>query len=85
MFLLQGDLKPVLCRRVKYDVENIPAMEEIILSVELTKQQRICYKAMYAGTICTILAGKGYQQCPQLRNLAMELRKLCGHPVGCVM
>lgn len=78
----QECLAPILLRRMKEDVEDLPEKEEVIIWVELTAEQRTYYKALYAGTICSLLGGKGSKNLPQMRNLAMELRKLCCHPVG---
>ncbi|MEW5298254.1 MAG: hypothetical protein WDW36_001399 [Sanguina aurantia] len=80
---LQECLAPILLRRMKEDVEDLPEKEEVIIWVELTAEQRTYYKALYAGTICSLLGGKGAKNLPQMRNLAMELRKLCCHPFLC--
>jgi SNF2 family DNA or RNA helicase len=44
-------LRPVLLRRMKEDVENLPDKEEIVVWVELTAQQRQFYKAIFAKQV----------------------------------
>jgi len=72
---LQEDLKPLLLRRMKEDVEALPEKEEVVIWVELTAQQRAYYKAIYGRQIGTLLSGGQRKNLPGLRNLAMELRK----------
>ena len=43
----QAALRPVLLRRMKEDVEDLPDKEEIVVSVELTPEQRHYYKAIF--------------------------------------
>jgi hypothetical protein len=38
--VLQAALAPVLLRRMKEDVENLPEKEEVVIWVELTAEQR---------------------------------------------
>jgi hypothetical protein len=50
---------------------------------------RSYYRALYAQQIGSLLGGGAQKNLPGMRNLAMELRKLCCHPVsegcaGCV-
>ncbi len=78
---LQEALKPILLRRMKEDVETLPEKEEVIIWVELTREQRAYYKAIYSREIGTLLAGASSKNMPNLRNLCMELRKVCCHPV----
>lgn len=40
------------------------------------------YKGIYSKEIGSLLAGSGSKALPGLRNLAMELRKVCNHPVS---
>jgi hypothetical protein len=40
------------------------------------------YRALYSQQIGALLAGVSSKNLPGKRNLAMELRKLCCHPVG---
>ena len=77
---LQEELRPLLLRRMKEDVETLPDKEEIIIWVELTTYQREYYKALFEQNIASLLSTTN-KNLPNLRNLAMELRKLCCHPV----
>ncbi|KAG0573929.1 hypothetical protein KC19_VG222200 [Ceratodon purpureus] len=54
-----------------------------IVWVELTKEQRTFYRAIYENNIATLLKGSTANNMPNLRNVAMELRKLCNHPFLC--
>lgn len=72
----------MLLRRMKEDVEELPQKEEVVIWVELTQQQRAYYRGLYEGCIGALLGGGSSKNMPQMRNLAMELRKLCCHPVG---
>ena len=76
-------LKPRMLRRMKEDVEKIPAKEEIVVWVEMTAQQRGYYRALYENQIHVLLEGSKVKSVPQLRNLSMELRKVCNHPFLC--
>jgi hypothetical protein len=40
------------------------------------------YKALYGKQIGSLLSGGASKNLPGMRNLAMELRKLCCHPVS---
>jgi len=80
---LQQALRPVLLRRMKEDVETLPEKEECIIWVQLTVEQRAYYKAIFEGHIGTLMAGAASKNLPNLRNLAMELRKVCCHPFLC--
>ena len=80
---LQQQLKPLLLRRMKEDVETLPEKEECVIWVELTKEQRAYYKAIFANQIGTLLGGASTENAPMLRNVAMELRKVCNHPFLC--
>lgn len=42
------------------------------------------YRALYSQQIGALLGGGSNKNLPSMRNLAMELRKLCCHPVGLV-
>ncbi|WIA09219.1 hypothetical protein OEZ85_008629 [Tetradesmus obliquus] len=80
---LQAALAPVLLRRMKEDVEDLPEKEEVVIWVELTQEQRRYYRALYAKQIGSLLQGVAAKNLPGMRNLAMELRKLCCHPFLC--
>ncbi len=80
---LREVLKLRMLRRMKEDVEKIPAKEEVVVWVELTAQQRAYYRALYENQIHVLLEGQKVKSVPQLRNLSMELRKICNHPFLC--
>jgi chromodomain-helicase-DNA-binding protein 7 len=80
---LRDVLKPRMLRRMKEDVETIPAKEEIVVWVELTPEQRNYYRAIYEKQVHVLLEGAKAKHVPQLRNLCMELRKVCNHPFLC--
>ncbi|KAL6771482.1 hypothetical protein ACKKBG_A26555 [Auxenochlorella protothecoides x Auxenochlorella symbiontica] len=80
---LKVALKPILLRRMKEDVETLPEKEEVIIWVELTTTQRAYYRAMYEKQIGVLLQGAAPRNLPNLKNLAMELRKICCHPFLC--
>ncbi|KAG2496454.1 hypothetical protein HYH03_005678 [Edaphochlamys debaryana] len=80
---LQKALAPVLLRRMKEDVETLPQKEEVVIWVELTAPQRAYYRALYEGQIGALLGGVKQANLPGMRNLAMELRKLCCHAALC--
>ncbi|CAM6096803.1 unnamed protein product [Calypogeia fissa] len=77
-------LRPRLLRRMKEDVEkSIPQKEETIVWVELTREQRVYYRAIYENAVGVLLKGSQGNNIPSLRNVAMELRKVCNHPLLC--
>ena len=81
---LQNKIQPFLLQRRKADVlaHLMPAKEETIVSVELTKLQKETYRAVYEKNIA-LLAGtdaNGKKTAPALTNVHMELRKCCNHP-----
>ena len=47
----QDALRPVLLRRMKEDVENLPDKEEVVVWVELTPEQRHFYRAIFAKEV----------------------------------
>ena len=47
----QDALRPVLLRRMKEDVENLPDKEEVVVWVELTPEQRHYYRAIFAKEV----------------------------------
>ncbi|KAG0440802.1 Chromodomain-helicase-DNA-binding protein 9 [Dictyocoela muelleri] len=75
---LQTLLKPIMLRRMKDDVENIPAKEETIIEVELTMIQKRFYRAILEKNL-NFLRNKN-EHAPNLLNAMMELRKCCIHP-----
>jgi chromodomain-helicase-DNA-binding protein 7 len=78
---LQEVLRPLLLRRKKGDVEkSISAKEETIIEVEMSKTQKLYYKAFLsesAGVLVSRITGGAL---PSLLNLMMQLRKVCNHP-----
>ncbi|BBM99082.1 protein Mpsnf1.8 [Marchantia polymorpha subsp. ruderalis] len=82
--LQESVLRPRLLRRMKEDVEkSIPQKKETIVWVELTREQRIYYRAVYENNVGTLLKGSTSSNVSSLRNVAMELRKVCNHPFLC--
>ena len=76
---LQRRIQPFLLQRKKIDVMShlMPAKEETIITVELTRIQKETYKAIYEKNMVFLASGKAT---PQLSNVHMELRKCCNHP-----
>ncbi|KAL3700060.1 hypothetical protein R1sor_018082 [Riccia sorocarpa] len=82
--LQESVLRPRLLRRMKEDVEkSIPQKKETIVWVELTREQRNYYRAVYENNVGVLLKGSTSSNIPSLRNVAMELRKVCNHPFLC--
>ncbi|KAL2651736.1 hypothetical protein R1flu_019864 [Riccia fluitans] len=82
--LQESVLRPRLLRRMKEDVEkSIPQKKETIVWVELTREQRNYYRAVYENNVGVLLKGSTGANIPSLRNVAMELRKVCNHPFLC--
>ncbi len=50
---MQDELRPILLRRMKEDVEDLPQKEEIVVRVQLTRDQRGFYKAIFAKQVRT--------------------------------
>ena len=48
---MQEALAPLLLRRMKEDVEKLPEKEEVVVWVELTAQQQLYYRAIYARQV----------------------------------
>ncbi|KDD72522.1 hypothetical protein H632_c3236p0, partial [Helicosporidium sp. ATCC 50920] len=69
--------------RLKEDVETLPQKEEVVIWVELAAEQRLYYRAIYEKQIGALMEGASMRNLPSLRNLAMELRKVCCHPFLC--
>ncbi|OAE35962.1 hypothetical protein AXG93_93s1000 [Marchantia polymorpha subsp. ruderalis] len=63
--------------------EKDSSTEETIVWVELTREQRIYYRAVYENNVGTLLKGSTSSDVSSLRNVAMELRKVCNHPFLC--
>lgn len=80
---LQQALQPLLLRRMKEDVEDLPEKEECIIWVQLTPEQKLYYRAIFENQIGALLGGASYKNMKALKNVAMELRKVCCHPFLC--
>ena len=80
-------LRPHLLRREKEDVETLQPMQEVLLHVEITNLQKVCYRAVLehnrtlllrgaggsAGSVSTLAGGAW-------ANVSMMLRHCCNHP-----
>jgi superfamily II DNA or RNA helicase len=82
---LQNKIQPFLLQRRKADVlaHLVPAKEETIVSVELTRLQKQTYRAVYEKNLAVLSAGAESGKkanVPALTNVHMELRKCCNHP-----
>ncbi|EAY09469.1 SNF2 family N-terminal domain containing protein [Trichomonas vaginalis G3] len=78
---LQQVIKPFLLRRKKSDVETtIAAKEETIIQVELTRTQKTFYRAFLDENRDVLLSQITSGALPSLKNLMMQLRKVCNHP-----
>lgn len=76
---LQSMLKPLMLRRLKSEVEkSIAPLEEIIIECPMTPYQKAYYKSVYDKNIEYLT--RGTNSIFSLRNIAMELRKVCNHP-----
>lgn len=73
---LQDALRPLLLRRMKEDVENLPEKEEVIIWVELTPQQRTYYRAIYEKQIGTVRGRGGRGVCCCWEELKRALIRL---------
>ncbi|KAK8834661.1 choline dehydrogenase 6 [Tritrichomonas musculus] len=78
---LQTILKPMMLRRMKSEVEkSIAPLEEIIIECPMTPYQRMYYKSIFEKNIDYLHRGAHKSNSTSLRNIAMELRKVCNHP-----
>lgn len=80
MEALQSLLRPILLRRMKEDVEDLPEKEEVIVWTELTAEQRAVYRATFERRIGDLMKGVGAKNLPSLNNVSMLLREVCNHP-----
>jgi chromodomain-helicase-DNA-binding protein 4 len=81
---LHSLLKEHILRRMKKDVlTQLPAKREQIVRVELSSQQRDFYKKILIKQFPVLKqhAGKGSSSSVHLKNIVMELRKCCNHPI----
>jgi len=78
---LQQKISPFMLRRVKEDVaKDIPAKEETLIDVELTRIQKQYYRAIFEHNHSFLNLGSTRNTAPKLMNIQMELRKCCNHP-----
>lgn len=74
-------MKPYVLRRRKHEVESsLAPLSETIVWVELTRYQKMCYRALLEGRRELLVGGVSKAPGPLLNNLQMELRKCCNHP-----
>ena len=76
---VQEELRPILLRRMKEDVEDLPQKEEIVVRVQLTQQQRRFYKAIFAkqarSHCCHLVPASHFLQC----SSSLPVRSLLLH------
>jgi len=80
---LYHSLRPYVLRRLKSDVEkSLPAKEEILVEIELTRVQKKYYRAVYERNFkfLTNESSSSGRHTNSLINVAMQLRKVCQHP-----
>ena len=78
---LQSILKPLMLRRLKSDVEkSILPLEEIIIECPMTSYQKAYYKSIFHKNMDYLSRGAHSGNTSSLRNISMELRKVCNHP-----
>jgi chromodomain-helicase-DNA-binding protein 7 len=78
---LQELIKPFLLRRKKSEVDPlIGEKEETIIQVELTRTQKMYYRALLHENAPVLLHQITGGSLPSLLNLMMQLRKVCNHP-----
>jgi chromodomain-helicase-DNA-binding protein 4 len=78
---LHAMLREHILRRIKKDVlTQMPPKREQIVRVELSDQQRDFYKQILVKQFPT-LSGRHSAAGGMLKNVMMELRKCCNHPI----
>ena len=79
---LKKILKPLMLRRLKSDVEKaIAPLEEIIIECPMVMHQKAYYKAIFKKNLDYLRRGAHQKtKAMNLRNISMELRKVCNHP-----
>ncbi|KAF7684017.1 Chromodomain-helicase-DNA-binding protein 2 [Astathelohania contejeani] len=75
---LHEKLKPYIIRRLKKDVETLPAKCERILRIDLTPRQKSVYKAILTRNYAELTRNSGSNTKP-LINLVSELKKCSSH------
>ena len=74
---LQAMLRPYVLRRTKAELEQpLPTKSELMLKVGLTPRQKRVYRAIMDRSIEHIENPRS-----SLRNIFMQLRKVCNHPM----
>jgi SNF2 family DNA or RNA helicase len=74
-------IRPFILRRLKEDVEkSLKPKEETIVNVELTSLQRNVYRQIYENNGTLLVKGPKGAQAVSLRNVVIQLRKVCNHP-----
>jgi len=59
---------------------TLPPKEELVIEVELTRLQRVFYRAIYEENVTQLKAGVASGSRINMNNIAMQLRKCCCHP-----
>ncbi|OHS99099.1 SNF2 family N-terminal domain containing protein [Tritrichomonas foetus] len=78
---IQAIIRPIMLRRKKSDVEKtILPKEETIIEVELTRPQKMFYRAFLHDNAALLLQQITGGALAALQNLMMQLRKVCNHP-----
>ena len=73
-------LRPFLLRRIKAEVEKeLPPKSETVIKVELSEWQKIVYDGIVRGKLAED-PSTGKIANASLRNVMMQLRKVCNHP-----
>eukprot|EP01016_Furgasonia_blochmanni_P053542 TRINITY_DN866_c0_g1_i11.p1 TRINITY_DN866_c0_g1~~TRINITY_DN866_c0_g1_i11.p1 ORF type:complete len:576 (-),score=174.21 TRINITY_DN866_c0_g1_i11:54-1781(-) len=74
-------LRPFLLRRVKKEVESeLPSKVEYVIKVELSAWQKIVYDQIRKNGSTARDPSTGKIGTKTLKNLMMQLRKICNHP-----
>ena len=78
---LQKILKRFMLRRLKGEVEKtIAPLEEVIIECPMTSHQKAYYKSIFTKNMEYLTRGAHQNNAVNLRNIFMELRKVCNHP-----
>ena len=78
---LRNVLGSYMLRRLKGDVEKaIAPLEEVIIECPMTSHQKAYYKSVFTKNMEYLKRGAHQSNSTNLRNVCMELRKVCNHP-----
>ena len=78
---LRKVLSKYMLRRLKGDVEKaIAPLEEVVIECPMTPHQKAYYKSIFEKNIEYLSRGAHQSNSTNLRNVCMELRKVCNHP-----